>query len=229
MRNEVVEPVQITPREARTSLVRMRVQLDQACAQFVRACNQPCPHFVSQLDVVGRSTGESGGRDQLGVDYVEHAIAKYADSEPEAEANWFAAELLMPKALFTPAIAGTMPSPEVINGLADYFLVTRTAAAVRYVDLCTKHSIFIMCEAGRIKWWRCSEELEGPLWISSGSRVPPNSLAGLHFAGNPSPAECQSADIADWASRHPEYTDDFTEAIIPLGRTGAVIVMLWIE
>lgn len=159
----------------------------------------------------------------------EDMLARYKESEPEAEANWFAAELLMPEALYRPAIAGNAPNPDVINGLANRFLVTRTAAAVRFVELCKEHCVFVMCEKGRIKWWRCSKDIEGPLWIDAGTAVSPRTLAGRFFEGKIPEAETQCVGMCEWASKFPDYAEDAMEAIIPLGNTGAVIAMIWLE
>jgi hypothetical protein len=155
--------------------------------------------------------------------------AQYKDSQPEAEANWFAAELLMPEHLFRPAINGTTPIPDVINGLAGQFDVTRTAASVRYVDLCKESCIFVMCKNGRIKWWRCTGDLEGPLWLKHGSELSPRTLAGKYFAGKPLSSEVQSVSMDEWADRHPDWADEALEAVIPLGQTGAAIAMIWLE
>lgn len=159
----------------------------------------------------------------------EDMRARYKDSEPEAEANWFAAELLMPEDRYAAAMKGTTPSPDVINGLADEFLVTRTAAAVRYVELCPSHTVFIMCKESSVKWWRCSKGLDGPLWIKSGQPVSPRTLAGKFFLGKAPEIEVQSIGAEDWADRYPDYASEFMEAIIPLGNTGAAITMLWLE
>ncbi|MCC6357353.1 MAG: ImmA/IrrE family metallo-endopeptidase [Phycisphaerales bacterium] len=159
----------------------------------------------------------------------EDMLARYKESEPEAEANWFAAELLMPEALYLPAIAGNTPHPDVINGLANSFLVTRTAAAVRFVELCKEHCVFVMCEKGTIKWWRCSKELDGRLWIDAGTAVSPRTLAGQYFEGRMPEAETQAVGLCEWASRFPDYAEDALEAIIPLGNSGAVIAMIWLE
>lgn len=159
----------------------------------------------------------------------EDMIARYKESEPEAEANWFAAELLMPDSLFLPAIAGNTPNADVINGLANNFDVTRTAAGVRFVELCKEHCIFVLCERGKIKWWRCSKDLDGAIWIEPGAALSPRTLAGQYFEGKIPAVETQAVGLCEWASRYPEYAEDAFEAIIPLGATGAVITMIWHE
>jgi Zn-dependent peptidase ImmA (M78 family) len=54
----------------------------------------------------------------------------------EVDANLFAAELLMPEAMFRDRLEKTVPSFEVIERLADEFQTTLTATAIRYIDLC---------------------------------------------------------------------------------------------
>lgn len=153
----------------------------------------------------------------------------YEGSGLEIEANCFASELLMPEALFKPATQGVVPAPDVIIGLAGTYATTLTATAVRFVELSDEHCVMVISEKGRIKWWRASNELNGSLWIKSGAPVSPRTLAGMCFTGASPSTEVQSIGMAEWAERFPEYAEGAMEGVIPLGQTGAVLTMLWIE
>lgn len=160
-------------------------------------------------------------RDDMRVDYKA--------SPPEIEANQFASELLMPEVLFRLAITGRLPEPDVINELAGEYQTSLTATAVRFVELTGEPCAMIIAEAGRIKWWRASAELNGSLWITAGEVVSPRTLAGKFFSGAASTLEVQSIGMDEWAERYPDYIEQVHEAMIPLGQTGAVLTMLWAD
>jgi IrrE N-terminal-like domain len=61
----------------------------------------------------------------------EDMVAKYKASAPEIEANYFAAELLMPEKLFAPRIDRASLSVRLIKDLAADFQTTLTATAIR--------------------------------------------------------------------------------------------------
>ena len=155
--------------------------------------------------------------------------ADYKGSRLEIEANVFASELLMPELLFKSAAKGRAPTPDTINGLAGVYRTSRTATAVRFVELSDEYCVMVMAEAGRIKWWRASKELNGALWIQAGAPVSDRTLAGKYFAGKLESEEVQDVSMSEWAERYPEFAEDAIEAAIPLGQTGAVLSMIWLE
>lgn len=65
----------------------------------------------------------------------EDMVARYKSSAPEAEANAFAAELLMPERHYRGKAAGGDPGPALLKALAGYFKTTLTATAVRFVEV----------------------------------------------------------------------------------------------
>jgi Zn-dependent peptidase ImmA (M78 family) len=70
----------------------------------------------------------------------------------EYEANIFAAELLMPSALFVPRIKGKTPSFDLIESLQKDFKTTLTATAVQYV-LNSKEECAIVASSSRQRLW----------------------------------------------------------------------------
>jgi Zn-dependent peptidase ImmA (M78 family) len=70
----------------------------------------------------------------------------------EYEANLFAAELLMPRALFAPKGEGQEPSFDLIETLAEEFSTTLTATAVQFVRT-TKEECAIVSAADRHRKW----------------------------------------------------------------------------
>lgn len=70
----------------------------------------------------------------------------------EYEANLFAAEILMPSALFTPRIKGKSPSFELIESLSTEFNTTLTATAVQYV-LNSTEECAVISSGNRQRFW----------------------------------------------------------------------------
>lgn len=70
----------------------------------------------------------------------------------EYEANLFAAELLMPRALFKPRAANQEPSFQLIEALAVEFSTTLTATAVQFV-LTTSDECALVSAGGRRRKW----------------------------------------------------------------------------
>jgi Zn-dependent peptidase ImmA (M78 family) len=88
---------------------------------------------------------ESVNHDQIN-NWSEHqAIEEY-------EANLFAAELLMPSALFAERIKGKIPSFDLIESLQDDFRTTLTATAVQFV-LNSKEECAIVSSSKRQRSW----------------------------------------------------------------------------
>jgi len=102
-----------------------------------------------------------------------------SQNDKELEANLFAAELLMPEAMFSRKLEKTIPSFELIEKLADEFQTTLTATAIRYIDLCGEQCAIVFSTGGKIIWSRRS--LDFHRWIQPGKRVSSYSLAADFF------------------------------------------------
>jgi IrrE N-terminal-like domain len=71
----------------------------------------------------------------------------------EYEANLFAAELLMPRFLFTPRGAGEEPSFRLIETLAEEFSTTLTATAAQFVLTTLEECALVSAADRRRKWF----------------------------------------------------------------------------
>lgn len=87
-------------------------------------------------------------------------------TDPEAKANAFAAELLMPRYLFKPLAARCRIGIEAVDGLAKAFRTSLTATAIRFVQLGPTPAMVI----GHSK--------TGRQWFTSGLDVPWTLLPG---------------------------------------------------
>src|SRR5579885_3344836 len=83
---------------------------------------------------------------------------------PEARANGFAAELLMPAFLFAPLARQKPVTFNTVDQLATIFNVSRTAAAFRLVEIGDADSMLLCHGRGGRRWFVGSRRVEGHFW-----------------------------------------------------------------
>ena len=128
-------------------------------------------------------------------------VAPYRISPQEGEANCFAAGLLMPSHLFTPNVMESVLSFETLTQAAKYFRTSRTATAIRYVELSGDYCAVVVAEAGKIRWWRGTESFEQHFWLERGASLSRNSLAASLFMEGQGHAGPDEVDIDAWSER----------------------------
>ena len=79
-------------------------------------------------------------------------LSTWGDSSIEAEANGFAAELLMPGFLFTPRIVGCRPELSAIDGLAEEFGTSNLASARQFVEYTLEPLALVICTQQNDDW-----------------------------------------------------------------------------
>jgi Zn-dependent peptidase ImmA (M78 family) len=159
----------------------------------------------------------------------EDMLAQYKASEPEIEANYFAAALLMPEGLFTPRIKAANPSTDLVKSLATYFDTSLTATAIRYVELSDEYCAVVISENGKVRWWRASEQFEDQFWIEPGTPLSRHTVAGSVLYGEKLPRGPEKVDIGAWLSESSGYeSDSIMEQVISLERYGQMISLLWL-
>lgn len=102
-------------------------------------------------------------------------LQDYGRSPEEAEANWFAATLLMPKSLIPANFHKCDPSFEFIMDLATRFQTSFTATARRCIELSRQPVILISSSNGVINWSARSQNAKY-YFLPTGSLIPRNSL-----------------------------------------------------
>lgn len=98
------------------------------------------------------------------IDEVDRKQARnfdYFQAAEELEANYFAAELLMPKRFFAVDVKGTEPGWKTIQTLADRYQTTLAATAAQYVHYSDEPVFLIASEGGEWKWFVAGERTEG--------------------------------------------------------------------
>jgi len=99
------------------------------------------------------------GHDQTELICTSTDVGNWSDTarQIEREADAFAAEVLMPKALVERMIETAAPSLELLEGIARRFRASLSAAAWRYCDLTKEPCAIVWSKEGRIAWSKHSE------------------------------------------------------------------------
>jgi Zn-dependent peptidase ImmA (M78 family) len=153
-------------------------------------------------------------------------VVKYKGSPPEVEANYFAAELLMPETLFAPRTARARPSLRLLKELATEFRTTITATAIRFVEVSDDYCAVVVSQNGKVRWWRGSERFEEVGWIQPGAALAPGSVAGAIFRGEAAAPGPEKVDAAAWVEDTGKLEDEtLVEEAIFLERYGKRLVL----
>ncbi|MBA2745593.1 MAG: ImmA/IrrE family metallo-endopeptidase [Flavisolibacter sp.] len=115
---------------------------------------------------------------------------------PETEANDFAAELLMPEAMFKPKCSESLPSLNYIQSCAEEFQATLTATALRYIEFCPYRCAIILSKNNAIKWVKVTEDFGYRL--ESGQKLHPDCWATDFFRGESLSREMQTVLARSW-------------------------------
>ena len=146
----------------------------------------------------------------------------------EIDANEFAAELLMPEEWFKDYSKGKRFEKKVLEGLAEQFYVSLSAAALRYAEVGTHPVAVIMSKDGIVKW-SCINKYFPFKFIRNGSEVTSSSYAYEFYNGEKISNEPDLilADAWFWEDR--TYKKDYFlyEQNIPMYRYNAVLTLLW--
>jgi hypothetical protein len=165
--------------------------------------------------------GSSHGRFDTG-----HQFAIWNEANEEAEANVFAAELLMPDYLFTPRLKRQSPSFRNLDHLAKDFATSRLAAALQYVHYCHEQVALVFSRDGQVIWSKAAKQFpwrirQGPLSKDSG--------AGELAAGNPNESGRMARTPAyAWLSAFDHDRDhDIMEESRVIQSYGGILSLLW--
>ena len=148
--------------------------------------------------------------------------------DKEAEANVFAAELLMPESLLAPRLAGTTPGFELVESVAVDFQTTLTATAIRCVELCGEKCAVVCSANSKVSWFWPSPDFH--YWIKPGAPLKGHSYAVDFFYKGPDAPEMrrpQEVPRDAWIDGE-SMQDSITEQSRPLTSYGSVLTLLWI-
>jgi len=153
-------------------------------------------------------------------------LFRYEDGNREAEANWFAAELLMPGKLFEPLCDVQEPTFKTIEEIARKFRTTLTATSIRFVQLGPERCALVWSEDGKVKWWVRSADFPG--WIDRGRTLSGLSHASDVFRSKALPKGLQPVPQHAWLDSQVAGGRDVMEETLDFSRLGAALTLLWL-
>jgi hypothetical protein len=155
-------------------------------------------------------------------------LREYRHSGAELEANTFASELLMPKAMIDPRLLSTEPSWEIIKQLSERFEVAPITAAVRYTDLTKQPVMAVFSDCRNVKWWRENRPRMDGLWLESQQPLATDTLAYHHSLDG---VAVPILNQVPWDAWFPHCQRDEDEELFELVATvdqrGTVMSLLW--
>lgn len=151
-------------------------------------------------------------------------IEAYRGSGHEAEANVFAAELLMPELLFRPRCDCKEPSLDVIRSLASEFRTSLTSTGLRFVEWCPEPCAVVHSTDGVIDWWRKSNDFV--FTLRKGHRLTRATYAGDLFADRPVDDRPQELQGNAWSDDSRADGLDIAEHSMKLGGFNSVLTIL---
>jgi len=144
---------------------------------------------------------------------------------PEKEANVFAAELLMPHAVWSKMVDVPEPSLEVVGRLANRFQVSLTAAAIRFCKLTNDRCCCVFVRNGIVNWVVPSNTFG--YWIDDGVKALPQSLAHNFFRKRSVPDEPQFVASSAWLDKAESGLQEIQEDLRKIA-DDASLSLLWI-
>lgn len=146
----------------------------------------------------------------------------------EWEANDFAAELLMPRHRFAKDIAKLVPAFRDITHLAgeEWYQVSITAAALRYVEVTRHACALVASRAGRIQWATKSDSFVYRIpW--RGDRIPSASLASTALLDRAT-AQPQPLDPYTWLELEQRHPVELFESTHVIPNQSQVLSLVWV-
>ncbi|MDA3873236.1 MAG: ImmA/IrrE family metallo-endopeptidase [Kiritimatiellae bacterium] len=156
-------------------------------------------------------------------------LREYRSSDPETEANIFAAELLMPKHMFCDAIdKGISPCFDEIERLSDIFTTSLSATAIQYVKYRKEPCAFICSKNLGSIWWYKSDTFE--FRIEHRDKVHAYSVAADAVKHGLRSDRASDVPAGVWLEEYSDSGKDYiTEESLVLGSTGIVYTLLWLH
>lgn len=108
-------------------------------------------------------------------------LEAYKHGPQETEANNFAAELLMPEALFKESCFKKFFSPDLIRMLSERFNTSITSTVYRFIDLGNHPICVFLSKDGNVQYWKKSSDFR--MWVPDRNKltVPSDSVANEYY------------------------------------------------
>jgi len=146
----------------------------------------------------------------------------------ELEANYFAAELLMPKVFFQKDVSGLEPSWASIRSLATKYQTTLTSTAIQFLH-CAKEPLFLIAsESGERKWFAFNDHVRG-FFLNDSFRVHGYTCANELFDKDITQSRAKVPAGAWFDSFDPNGKECITEDSMRATGSPFVLSLLWVS
>ena len=161
----------------------------------------------------------------------EDAVGNFViwnDTGEEAEANIFAAELLMPEFLMIPFSEGREPSLALIDSIAGKFNTSALATAIQYTNYTQEQVALVMSKGARIERFFRSRSFWPQIRFG---QIHPDSAAGERLAGKaPDQGKMVDAPAYAWLQEFDEKNDsEIMEDSRYLDYYDRTLTLLWLK
>lgn len=136
--------------------------------------------------------------------------SRYKASRTEAEANVFAAELLMPKSLMEPLCDCDRPSLHDISAIAERFQTSLTSTALRFIKFSDEPCAVVHSSHGKVDWYHKTDDFLVPL--RRGMKIDRDTYAADLFSGQRVADRHQAVDPDGWCDGR--YAHRVTDAVL---------------
>lgn len=150
----------------------------------------------------------------------------------EAEADYFASCLLMPRERLRQLTGRRKFSLNIIKQISEEFGVSLTAAALRFAEIGTHEVMIVFSEGNKVKWYYRSHDFPDLAnRFRIGDQLPPTSVAGESFLkANSKYTGIEFVDIEDWFyNKRGASTSQLYEQCFYSDLYNYVISIVWFE
>lgn len=152
-------------------------------------------------------------------------IHSYRGSNAEIEANTFAAQLLMPRALIAERVKYADVGVQAALGIAEEFQVSLTAAAIRLVEE-SKEPCAVVMSHNNLVVWTCRSNTGVPFYLSRSTPIHEDSFAfdcqkGLKYSRG-----TREVESSAWLSGRAAYEYEVLEESVLLEDYDLVLTFL---
>lgn len=154
-------------------------------------------------------------------------LTDYAKSIPEAEANLFSANLLMPSPWIRSELQKVDPTFAKVAEITNEFGTTLTAASWRFVEL-SKHAVMLVFSTGGRIRWSVKSKAAKPLFVRWGDELPEHSVTKEMIAKGKNPSTVENIDPNIWfPSWRCDKDSELFEDVRVSSNYGWALTLLW--
>ena len=163
------------------------------------------------------------------VDVTQTRNFNHRQQPEELEANYFAAELLMPKQFFQPDVRQCEPGWEAVKRLADRYQTTLSSAAIQFVHFSNEPVVLVASEDGERKWFVIGAQAQD-FFPREESAIHRYSCANELLQGNSTHMRAQDVPAGMWFRNYaPNGKEYITEDSMRARNSRFILTLLWVH